>query len=878
MSSITINGFTFTLSASNRVILTGTKRSIDLGSIDTFSTSSFISNFKGSPSVEGSEEALTNIATNNIAEILAALQPKPSESSTPPATEPEPVKEEPTSQTTQTGDALDQAASNSDNQQQDDSNKDSTSVTKQSTASDTASPTPASGGPVVVTSSRLTAPSGNMPGQRLHNPLAEITNSTYQLSLYMLNPDSIASLVASNFKTINDLLKVEGSDGIPNAYIIAQSGGIGDSAIRMPDAPFDYYIDNLQFETILLGKTAASTGLEFKFQIIEPMGFSLTTKIVRASEKLYSKSKMVDSGSIAKNPLNQHFVLGIRFMGYEQDGTIAKNTRYGPTEQGSTENSFFERFYLIKITGFEFTLDGRQTVYNISAQPYASVEAQGQKRGIVAHETTLDGKTVEDMLKEFEEMLNRDEQEFVRAGKYKHSDVYKILYEQDSTIPKSEFSTIIQARRNTPTSTSKSGDSPVAEGQRNQAVRRAARLSFSQGPIMNIIDKIIIQSDYVTKSIRRTIGATDDNEDEDDSTQSQGGERLNWYHINPKVVPIKWDDQRNDWACEITYQIHEYAIPYVRSPYVGSTAKYNGPHKRYKYWLTGENSEVISYQQTINNLFYVLFAQTDNDPKDSHSGNANKSAKGAAPTATDSQGGGTAGDTVRQIKTSLGSPSDLAEFKMTIIGDPDYLTQSAPGFDTLNSNYYKRFSAYSYDGFTINPNGGQVFIELEFKEGIDYGAELIGDKLDISDDGLMGISDAITFYHPRVYSKQSVNKNHVVYMLRTVTSKFERGKFTQDIEGFLVDPTLILKNGQTGAGLSSSTTPDNFSREYQSQVSNSGPVSSRVSSLLPERSTASSASPQTSSRVSSAVDKDSAPTGLDGYDANSGSAQPPTYP
>jgi hypothetical protein len=73
-------------------------------------------------------------------------------------------------------------------------------------------------------------------------------------------------------------------------------------------------------------------------------------------------------------------------------------------------------------------------------------------------------------------------------------------------------------------------------------------------------------------------------------------------------------------------------------------------------------------------------------------------------------------------------------------------------------------------GFTINPNGGQVFIEIDFKEAEDYN----------NDTGLLTVNDSILFWkYPKEIASQIKG---VSYMLVEVISSFSKGKFTQELD------------------------------------------------------------------------------------------------
>jgi hypothetical protein len=114
--------------------------------------------------------------------------------------------------------------------------------------------------------------------------------------------------------------------------------------------------------------------------------------------------------------------------------------------------------------------------------------------------------------------------------------------------------------------------------------------------------------------------------------------------------------------------------------------------------------------------------------------------------------------------TSLFDIGTYALAKIVILGDPDYLMQDSPG--SLN-DVYRQF--YGPDGYTINPNGGQVFFEISFKEGRDYNNE----------NGLLTINDQVLLWnYPDAVAAQVQG---VSYHLLSVDSNFSKGKFVQEL-------------------------------------------------------------------------------------------------
>jgi len=132
--------------------------------------------------------------------------------------------------------------------------------------------------------------------------------------------------------------------------------------------------------------------------------------------------------------------------------------------------------------------------------------------------------------------------------------------------------------------------------------------------------------------------------------------------------------------------------------------------------------------------------------------------------------------------TSLFDPGAYTKAKVVILGDPDYLAQETPA--SINQ-VYNQF--YGSDGFTINPNGGQVFIEIDFKEAIDYK----------NSDGLLSINESIYFWN---YPAAVANKiKGVSYMVLDVEHSFRSGKFEQTLNctintfpGVLGTPAVAL--------------------------------------------------------------------------------------
>jgi hypothetical protein len=98
------------------------------------------------------------------------------------------------------------------------------------------------------------------------------------------------------------------------------------------------------------------------------------------------------------------------------------------------------------------------------------------------------------------------------------------------------------------------------------------------------------------------------------------------------------------------------------------------------------------------------------------------------------------------------------------MGDPDFLVMESEG---SIDDVYSRF--YGTDGYTVKANGGQVFIEIDFKEAVDYDTEK----------GYLSINDRILFWqYPDEIAKEIEG---VSYKVIDVMSNFQGGIFKQTL-------------------------------------------------------------------------------------------------
>ena len=214
-------------------------------------------------------------------------------------------------------------------------------------------------------------------------------------------------------------------------------------------------------------------------------------------------------------------------------------------------------------------------------------------------------------------------------------------------------------------------------------------------------------------------------------------------------------------------------------------------------------------------------------------------------------------DVINSVKSFLYSPADLLKFKLKILGDPDYLM---PSVGLAGTNGLQKWYG---DNFSINPNSGQVFIEIYFEQAEDYN----------NTSGLLVPNGDIQFmnYPPELKGKVK----GMVYMLTNVTSTFSKGKFEQSLSGVIPE---FAKAGATAT--TPPVAPNSRATENTPAATNTDTDPNTNANEGPADKSSSSGSdttdiPKDSDKTTTKTGQGTTPTG--GSDAPSAPSQPPAY-
>lgn len=601
------------------------------------------------------------------------------------------------------------------------------------------------------------------------NKLGDFSSYTYVLSLWMLTGEAYNDFETNGRKNIIDYaVGYNSSNPNQGAYLILQSGGVGPNTPRSPGFDLDYFIDDFKIKTILAPSESQTTIVrsEFSFNVIEPYGFSFLNKLKIAGDNIIKYTKLPNVQK-QQNPTRQLFVMGIKFQGYDKNGNILQTG--SPGDQG------LESYFPIVITRINFKIDGKTTTYSIKGFSPGPYEATGTKRGVLDKAITLEAGTVEEALtgqNGFIDQLNDYHKNLDYGKNGQPVNKFSIKFVGDV----GKTATLNLENNNDKMRWAWSGaqnTKQVNEATAQKVIPNNTKRTislFAGNSIFQIVERVYVQSSYLTDALKVVYSEVyqPDPEKKDyvEEKDSKPPKKIKWYNISTKIKLLGFNENINDYVYDITYVISPYETPVLLNPFSNNVQAYYGPIKRYEYWFTGKNSEVINYEQTNNNGYYIVALDPGKE-------NSISTTPAAVPTApgknqpADVQGEkGESMQAQAAYLTNLFDPRSYSHARINILGDPDFLM-----YDTLSEKSLAVYNQF-YDPLNNKPHplGGQVFIEMNFKEAVDYN----------NVNGLMKINDQITFWQYPQFIKNMVQG--VSFLVKWVESSFSKGKFTQVLD------------------------------------------------------------------------------------------------
>jgi len=212
------------------------------------------------------------------------------------------------------------------------------------------------------------------------NELDQYASYTYAISWWLLTPDQYNSLSAQGRRAP--------APGTGNWTLLVQSGGAPISG-RNQAFPDDFYFDDLEIESFLMGKGTgmSNNAMEIRFKVVEPNGLTLLQRLYEAVTTAYKNQTRQTPNYAAAQ-----YCLTIEFYGYDSQGNLV-----APAKASGT-SAVIKKYYPFLLRNITFRTVANQVEYNIVASPVPYDTGTAQARGTIPFQIALAGTTVAQLL------------------------------------------------------------------------------------------------------------------------------------------------------------------------------------------------------------------------------------------------------------------------------------------------------------------------------------------------------------------------------------------------------------------------------------------------------------------------------------------------
>lgn len=600
--------------------------------------------------------------------------------------------------------------------------------------------------------------------------------------------------------------------------------------------PLDFYIDDVRLKSVISGKGTAGPHnvFDMTFKVVEPNGITFLDNLYAATQDYVARN----GGIKTQNYASQNYLMVIRFYGYDAEGRPVSLTGAVRNADGSVgAETIVEKFIPFQFTSIKFRVANRLTEYECQAAVPQSLINIGQGRGTIPYNVEVTATTLKELLTGTQsfrdrdssnttattgansgnasdtgevpgvtvtagssatqnqappkasaapkptltgglcDALNRYQQDRVKRGYQLVADEYVIdivdqVLQDASTQPPN-----LPGSPTNWSSTAMVQSQDAADrkdGRKQNANNTSKSVSIVAGTnIVRFMDQVIRNSTFVYDQ-QTKMPTVDKNGKRIDIPQGQPADALAWYRIGVEAEPLKYDVKRQDYAYRIKYQITMYKVNGVKSEYF-PTSPFQGTHKVYNYWFTGQNTSILNLEQDYNYLYYITvngprgYPNVTSDYREiekyTYQTRSNQSDQGQRRSVINEPGANAA--------DYLYSPADQSRIKMTIIGDPAWLQQGEIWAGLQGQQVYSQ-GTFLPDG-TINFENQEVLFEVAFNKPVDY-------------DSSTGIMDPgrKNYGINRAAGEAGSPRQSFVYKAVIVESVFSQGRFTQELEGVLI--------------------------------------------------------------------------------------------
>lgn len=383
--------------------------------------------------------------------------------------------------------------------------------------------------------------------------------------------------------------------------------------------------------------------------------------------------------------------------------------------------------------------------------------------------------------------LNQNQKDLVKQKLREIPDTYVIQFTPpaigQSTIKRPSSQNLTQAPMQNPNTATK------LLPANNQVNKSAMTWTVQAGAqVMQVIDDVLRNSTYITdQQIVQIEPVADPKTGVQKPAPSPGtGTGITtWYKITVSVQEVGYDNIIRDHAYRITYIVAPYAIAQMASQYFPDS-RYRGVHKSYQYWFTGNNTQILQYEQKYSNAYRLTLSGIGVNLQKIGSTNFRDQWRKIYMATSDNHAQGAKNYTNEpgdNAASFLYDPMSLANVKLRIVGDPGWMQQGEVGLGQVVENF--NFSPFLADG-SINYDSQAIMFDVSFNQPADYNFTT-------------GVVDVNAHN-----SSSGLPQEHYTYTAFRCKNIFSKGRFEQEIEGKL----LIEYNQASTTNNGRSVAPD----------------------------------------------------------------------
>jgi len=662
--------------------------------------------------------------------------------------------------------------------------------------------------------------------------------------------DYIISIGVLTKSELNNSSYVSGKMSTP--LICKSANAEPNNRINTLYGKFDFFVDNLSFESVIGLKKGANTNVTtFTFDVIEP--YSMGMFMISLQQAAYQAGW--------PNYTSSCFMLKIEFRGNTEQGqmvTIPDTTRCFP----------------FKLTTIKSRINQSGTTYSCEAINW-SAQAASTKFSSFKSDHAIKGTTVQEMLqtgeKSLQAVINTRLKQIQKEANLPYPDEVVILFPE-----KPWTNSGARSPNDKPENDTKATASPTAEPgdavfkklgvtrsetnktlvQSTDECNALGKLSMKFGPTrkgttpMGADNKVYNEKTGVNERANNTINYAESDfifqqetdiatainkvllqsalaeQSLDASAVSATGMR-GWWRIDYQVYIIDTDANlkvTGDYPRLLVYRVvpyeaHAGTIAEINKAPVGISALKKQVVKEYNYIYTGKNVDIINFEMDLSASWQQIMAvdnfkrsqdvQTQDKtgaavtPENQKSniagitpGEAPPKDPGAVPRSVSYSGTGTIADfwggggyeteatrAAELFHDILTKGVDQQTLNMEIFGDPYYLAHSGQA----NYTAEPATSNLNTDG-SVNWQNGQVHINVNFRTPVDINQST----------GMYNFGASSTTAPLLMYSG--------LYDIRTLTSNFKSGKFTQTLSGIRIN-NYGLKTQATADSMFNTSVP-----------------------------------------------------------------------